>query len=169
MNISSVTSTQSNVWYSRNTNLTSDSVETSIRSSESEGKMQELKLSTNDSSKVWEGLSSKYDVRNATFDDIVDIADSLYQSGEISLKSVASLTFNYDKASQDIMQFAKSSQTAGPVSPDFSLFETKANASGQRDWIEEFEIRANNNYSHGNLLGYDNNMKTLNILRKLER
>lgn len=169
MNISPVTSTQSNVWYSRNTNPTSDSLESSIRFSKPEGKTQELKLSINDSSKVWEELSSKYDVRNATFDDIVDIADSLYQSGEISLKSVGSLTFNYGKASQDIKQFAKSSQTAVSVSPDFSLYETKANVSGQRDWIEEFETRANNNFSHGNLLGYDNNMKILNILRKLER
>lgn len=116
----------------------------------------------NGSSHVWETLARKYNVRNMTFKDIVAIANSLYEANEISLKEVATMTFDYEKATEYIRQ-------AVSVSPNYNLFETNANMDGSRDWIKEFEARANKNFRLGNLLGFDSNMKIVSILKKIER
>ncbi|MDA3129452.1 hypothetical protein ACFPTR_03660 [Aliibacillus thermotolerans] len=72
------------------------------------------------------------------------------------------MTFDYEKATEHIRQ-------AVSVSTNFNLYETNANMDGSRDWIKEFEARANKNFRLGNLLGFDSNMKIVSILKKIER
>lgn len=144
MKLDSITSHQRSSWYSHSHSST---IKSDTHSTEAKESNQVRSSSPEDSSRIWEKLSSNYNVRKATFEDIVDIANSLYESDEISLKNVASLTFK----------------------PTFSLYETETNVSGQRDWIEEFKQRASKNFSHGNLIGYESNMNVLSILQKLER
>jgi len=115
-----------------------------------------------DSSTVYEELSGKYDIRNATFGEVTEIADALYNAGEITLGELAALTFDYDKATNNIKQHARM-----PVSADFSMYKTSANSSGQRDWIAEIGARASTNFKHGNLVGYQINSKIHAILQKL--
>lgn len=124
--------------------------------------VQENHVGKNNASNVWEDLSNKYDVKNATFDDIVDIANSLYEAGEISLKEVALMTFDYERATNDLKQ------RFGGASSDFSMFVTEANENGKRNWIEEFKERANKQFGFGNLIGHSNNLNIYNILQKLD-
>lgn len=113
---------------------------------------------------VWEELSETYDVRNATFDEMKEIASILHQAGAISGKDVAILTFDYDRASNDIKQYASIS-----VSSNFSLYETATDKSGRRDWIAEFGARAQKDLQFGNLVGHSAKTKILNILQQLEK
>ncbi|HHY74688.1 MAG TPA: hypothetical protein GX497_15965 [Bacillus bacterium] len=112
---------------------------------------------------IYENLSNKYDVRKATFEEIKEISHSLYEAGEISLKEVAILTFDYERATNDIKN------QVGSVSPNFSLYETEANKNGQRDWIAEYEARAAKFFQSGDLVGYQNSTKILNILREIQK
>ncbi|MEK5038493.1 hypothetical protein [Sporosarcina sp. FSL K6-3457] len=115
-----------------------------------------------DSSTVYEELSGKYDVRNATFDEIVAISNTLYEAGEISLKEHALITFDYERATNYLKR------NAPGVPANFNMYETAANGIGQRDWIAEFGARASSNFKYGNLVGYQTNSKVLAILQKLD-
>jgi len=115
------------------------------------------------SSTVYEELSGKYDVRNATFGEVTEIADALYKAGEIMLGEVAALTFDYDRATNNLKQHA-----GMRVSADFSMYKTSANGNGQRDWIAEIGARASTNFKYGNLVGYQINSKVLAILQKID-
>lgn len=115
------------------------------------------------SSTVYEELSGKYDVRNATFGEVTEIADALYKAGEITLGEVAALTFDYDRATNNLKQHARM-----PVLADFSMYKTSANGNGQRDWIAEIGARASTNFKYGNLVGYQINSKVLAILQKID-
>ncbi len=116
-----------------------------------------------DSSTVYKVLSNKYDVRNATFEEIVEISKALYEAGEISFKEHAVLTFDFGRATDNIKRNAP-----GYISADFSMYETSANSNGQRDWIAEFGARASSHFKYGNLVGYQTNSKVLAILQKLD-
>ena len=48
------------------------------------------------------------------------------------------------------------------------MYETKANEYGQRDWIAEFEARASKELKYGNFIGYQNRMKAVSILQRLD-
>ena len=113
---------------------------------------------------IYEELSTKYDVRNATFEDIVEISKALHAAGEISFKEVATLTFDYERATKYIKQNAPS-----PVATNFSMFETDANNQGQRDWIAEFVARTKKDLYYGNMIGHQNKQKIVDILKKLEQ
>ncbi|MFF5996017.1 hypothetical protein AAGS61_14885 [Lysinibacillus sp. KU-BSD001] len=113
---------------------------------------------------IYEELSSKYDVRNATFEQIVDISHALYEAGELSFLEVSILTFDYGRATESIKVAAK-----GSVSSSFDMYETKANAMGQRDWIAEFEARATKDLQYGHLIGHSHKKKILHILQQLDR
>ncbi|OMP67239.1 hypothetical protein [Domibacillus epiphyticus] len=112
---------------------------------------------------LYHSLATKYDVRNATFEEITDVANSLYKAGEISLREVAVLTFDYERAAQSIRKNAN-----GSVSSNFSMYETAANENGKRDWIAEFELRAAKDFKYGNLVGHSNKMKILSVLQRLD-
>ncbi|WP_431026987.1 hypothetical protein [Lysinibacillus sp. LZ02] len=126
--------------------------------------LKENKIENESNEDIYEELSSKYDVRNATFEQIVDISHALYEAGELSLGEVAILTFDYGRATQSIKEVAK-----GSASPSFDMYETKANAMGQRDWIAEFEARATKDIQYGNLIGHSHKKKILHILQQLDR
>ncbi|MFB5089355.1 hypothetical protein PGC35_19550 [Psychrobacillus sp. PGGUH221] len=165
MNINSINPYHS-VSYTKNTNTNSktdfNTTNTfSIRqSTENE---QVVKRQQANSSNTWEELSGKYDVRKGTFEEITEISQTLYEAGDISLKDHALLTFDYEKSINSLKQNATI-----PISANFDMYETSSNSSGERDWIAEFEARASKDFKYGNLIGYQNKMKILTILQRLD-
>ena len=120
-------------------------------------------------SNVWQVLASKYDVRNATFEEIVDMANSLYKVGEIALEEVATLTFDNERATNHIKQLLNRGVLPGQVTAQINLYQTEANENGRRDWIAEFEASANEAFQYGDLISYQNHTKTANILKQLKQ
>lgn len=118
---------------------------------------------TKDPSKLYEELSDKYDVRNATFEEIVEISNVLFEAGEISSVEHALITFDFERATNYLKQL-----TSG-VPSNFNMYETSADSNGRRNWIEEFGARASKDFKFGNLAGYQSNFKFLNILERLVR
>lgn len=47
---------------------------------------------------IWEELAQTYNMQNATFDEVKEVATRLYKAGEITFKEVVTLTFDYEKA-----------------------------------------------------------------------
>ncbi|MFJ7730276.1 hypothetical protein ACIQXF_00140 [Lysinibacillus sp. NPDC097231] len=161
MNVNSITSYQLTSYYTKNTNVKN------VKSEEVEGSLflvGETDTKQKDSSAVYKELSDKYDVRNATFGEIVEISNALYKAGEISLTEHAVLTFDYEKSTNILKRHAP-----GYIPVDFDMYETIANSNGQRDWIAEFGARAQKNFKYGNLIGYQRNTKVLEILERLSR
>lgn len=72
--------------------------------------------------------SQQFNFRYAIFDEIKTISKALYDAGEISLKEVAVLTFDFERATNYLKQNS-------PVSiPDsFKMYKTTANSKGERD------------------------------------
>ncbi|MFT9817472.1 hypothetical protein [Lysinibacillus sp. NPDC056185] len=116
-----------------------------------------------DSSAIYKELSGRYDVRNATFEEIIEMSEAIYGVGKISLKEHAALTFDYDKATNNLKWRA-----SGYIAADFDMYETFVNSDGQRDWIAEFDTRASKDFKYGNLIGYQSKMKVLDIVGKKE-
>ncbi|MBD7984102.1 hypothetical protein H9649_05885 [Sporosarcina sp. Sa2YVA2] len=156
MNVHAFSSQQLTSLYSKSRFVKAKEVEEFIFT----GKTVEQK----DSSAIYKGLSDKYDVRNAKFGEIVEISNALYDAGEISLKEHAVLTFDYDRATNNLKRHAP-----GDIPKDFDMYETSANSNGQRDWISEFGARAAKDFKFGNLIGYQSNTKVLDILERLSR
>lgn len=102
-------------------------------------------------------LTEKYNIRNATFAELNELASALYQAREISHQDLATLTFNYDKAMSDL-------RVRQGISQPFPYHE-----NDRRDWIEVFRERAESSRQMGNLLGYHNRMNVVDILEGLER
>lgn len=69
---------------------------------ESVANAKDQKVSESNSSTIWEELSKKYNVRKATFDDIKAISRALYDAGEISLRDLSTLTFDFARATNDL-------------------------------------------------------------------
>lgn len=159
MNINSTTPYQSTPLYSKNKKT--ESKEQGFSIDETVSNTQDLKQ--NDSSNIWEELSSKYDVRKATFGDIKEIAQTLYEAGEISTHEQLSLTFDYERATNYLKKNAPI-----PISANFNMYETPSNSNGERDWIAEFEARKSKDFKYGNLIGYQTKTKILNVLQKLD-
>src|SRR5690554_5373818 len=137
MNINSVSPYQS-VSYTKNADTKTDfNLANTFSISQSTENIKEANSQQVNSSNIWRELSNKYDVRNATFEEITEVSKALYDAGEISLKEVAILSFDYEKATRDLIHDA--TQQGIQISPNFSMYETKANEYGQRDWIKEFE------------------------------
>ena len=109
-------------------------------------------------------LANKYDVRNMNFEELKEITQELYGAGAITLKEVAVLTFDYERATQSIKQAAN-----GKVASDFTMYETNADAFGRRDWIAEFEARAGKDRKYGNTIGNANKTKIISLIQLLER
>lgn len=159
MNVNSVSSQQLTSVYSENRNAKTKEIEEfAFIDKTVENKEQK------DSSAIYKGLSDKYDVRNATFGEIVEISNALYDAGEISLKEHAVLTFDFDRATNNLKRNAP-----GYIPVEFNMHETSANSNGQRDWISEFGARAAKDFKFGNLIGYQSNTKVLEILERLSR
>ena len=123
------------------------------------------KLETNEvNESIYDDIANKYDVRNMTFEELKEVAQELYEAGAITGKEVVTMTFDYDRATQDIKQVAN-----GITAPNFTLYETSADTSGRRDWIAEFETRAAKDRKYGNFIGNANKTKIISVLQLLER
>lgn len=157
MNISTVAPYQTTTLYAKNT-----AMKTATTGERVFNVPETVATTQKDSSTVFEELSGKYDVRNATFGEVVEISNALYEAGEISLKEHAVLTFDYDRATNNLKR-----HSPGYISANFDMYETSANSNGQRDWIAEFGARASKNFKFGNLIGYQSNMKAIDILQRL--
>ena len=103
-------------------------------------------------SNIWAEIAGEYDIRNASFDELCDISLKLYEAGEISLAEHAFLTFDSSKSPQTIKT---------------NVFLTKTDVDGKRDWIAEYQAKVNMDLKTGNMLGYKNNQRLLDILRRL--
>lgn len=164
MNLNSISPQQSNFWYSKTTDMKTSEVTNQLFSIiKTVGNKESSNLPQTNSVNIWDDLSKTHNVRNATFDEIKTISKALYDAGEISLKEVAVLTFDFERATNYLKQNS-------PVSiPDsFNMYKTTSNSNGERDWIAEFEARAQEDFKYGNLLGYHSNKKILTILKQLE-
>lgn len=158
MNINSVSPYQS-VSNTKNTDTKTDSTTANVFSiSQTTENVQEA-----NSSNIWEELSSKYDIRKATFEEVKEISLALYKDGKISVGEHLLLTFDKDAANKEIMK-----QLGITPSPNYTTYETPANSNGERDWIVELEARAKNHFKYGDLLGYQNYMKILTNLQRLD-
>ena len=159
MNITSISSQQVAPQYLKNLNTKPEAESSSYV-------VEETAVNTKpkDSSALYKELSAKYDVRNSTFDEMVEISTALYEAGEISLLDHSFLTFDFERAEHNLRRLDPSR-----VSADFSLYETPTNAYGQRDWIAEFKARAEKKFSFGNLIGHQHSTKISNILERLSR
>lgn len=113
---------------------------------------------------IYDELANQYDVRNMTFEHLKEVAQELYEAGAITGKEVVTMTFDYNRATQYIKQAAN-----GFAAPNFTMYETSADASGRRDWIAEFEARAAKDRQYGNFIGNANKTKIISILQLLER
>lgn len=116
------------------------------------------------SSDIWAELVEKYDVRNATFEEISEATYKLYEAGEVSFQDLTVLTFDWNRAAKYLRQNVKNATV--PIRSDLNL--TSANAEGKRDWIAEYKARVKRDLDIGNLLGYANNQSALKILNRLD-
>lgn len=155
MNISTVAPYQTTSLYAKNTAKMATTGERVFTVPEAVATIQK------DSSTVYEELSGKYDVGNATFEEVVEISNALYEAGEISLKEHMLITFDFERATNHLKQ------NAPGVPSNFNMYETAADSNGRRDWIAEFGARASKNLKFGNLIGYESNKKILDILERL--
>ena len=123
------------------------------------------KLETNEvDESFFSDLKNKYDIRSATFEEVKEMANELYEAGAITFLDVSILTFDYGRAAQSIKQAVN-----GQTSPNFTMYETNEDAFGRRDWIAEFEARAAKDRQYGNLIGNANRNKIISVLQLLER
>lgn len=123
------------------------------------------KLETNEvDESIYDDIANKYNVRNMTFEELKEVAQELYDAGAITGKEVVTMTFDYNRATQDIKQ-----ATNGITAPNFTMHETSADTSGRRDWIAEFEARAAKDRQYENFIGNANKTKIISILQLLER
>lgn len=163
MNIQSVSSNQLNSYYSRTNNTKVESVGARTFSAELKEKAQDVTPTKNGSSAIWGELSSKYDVRNATFDEIEKTSIALYEAGEISFTELSLITAPY-AAERHLKE-----NVPHLLSPNFSMYHTAADEYGRRDWIAEFESIASSSFKYGDLIGFQNNTKVYKSLQKLAR
>lgn len=160
--VSVISSSQSNSFYTASPRVEKQSQQTPFSIQEEKDVTTKV---TNEN--VWEEVSQKYDVRNATFEEMAEMAFTLHQAGAISVKEVALLTFDLDRATDSIKKAAR--QLSMPVAPNFSMYETTADEFGRRDWIAEFNGQAKKQLKLGNLIGHASRTKIVNILEQLEK
>ncbi|MDD3365415.1 MAG: hypothetical protein PHZ03_10575 [Syntrophomonas sp.] len=110
---------------------------------------------------IWTELGNKYDVHNATFDELCEISNKLYSAGQISLGDHAIMTFDWKRAADDLRKDHPDTVADLNIVP--------ADSEGHRDWIAEFDARAKRAFSQGNDVGYIHNQKLVDILRQISR
>ena len=108
---------------------------------------------------IWAELGGRYDIRHATFNELCEIAITLYKKGEISGGDCAIMTFDWKRAADDLRK------DHPDVVDDLNL--VPADSEGRRDWIAEFDARAKSAFSQGNNFGYIHNQRLADILRRI--
>lgn len=162
MNINSTAPHQSKLYSTAPNTKTEYAEKSSVFSNEKISNTKEANLKQEDLSNVYEELSSKYNVQEATFEEIKEISKTLHEAGAISTKNHLILTFDQERATDYLKANAPMS-----ISTKFDMYQTAAGSDGERDWIAEFKARASKDFEFGNHIGYQNNMEVLTILQKL--
>ena len=101
-----------------------------------------------DHNEIGRDLGKKVDVRNATFEEMCEVAKALYEAGEISGMTYSVMTLDTTKHSSIGSVF---------LTPEIG---------GKRDWIAEYTARAS--ITIGHMESYTMNQNILNILFRLE-
>ena len=121
------------------------------------------KIETNEVDEaIYSDLATKYDVRNATFEEFSEIANALYGAGEITFLQSSLMRFDYDRATRELK-----SELGNKAAPDFSLYETNSDSSGRRDWISEWEAKLSKDMKY-DVMGFHHTKGILTVLKKLE-
>jgi hypothetical protein len=115
----------------------------------------------NSSASIWEDIRSKYNIRNASFDEIVEIALRLEEAGQISDVECSILIFPHHKALEYLRHELK-----GIHHVTATGWLTSANSSGKYDWIAEWEARAKESQRLG-LVGFEIDQNIVSVLRKI--
>lgn len=105
------------------------------------------------SSSIWDELSSQYNIRSATFDEMCEVANKLYEAGQLTFKEFAILTLDPSKSTQSVKP---------------NRWVTSSDQYGRRDWIAEWEARVERDLEMGNSLNYENNQRILTVLSRLQ-
>ena len=112
--------------------------------------------STSTKKDIYKQIAQDYDVHNASFDEFCEIADKLYDKGEISGIEHASITL-------DIRPLQK-------IYPNCRYYLTKADQNGKRDWIAELEARVQQDEKIGNApQGILAHKRIIDVLMHLQR
>lgn len=120
-------------------------------------KIENSVASNNDPSvDIWVYLGNKYDIHNATFDELCEISHELYTNGEISLLDHGILTLVPKILAQESGQ------------GNTSIYLTSADGMGRRDWIAELEAQANLQLRQGNIEGYAKRRQLAKILGQIK-
>ncbi|KJS16441.1 MAG: hypothetical protein VR69_08705 [Peptococcaceae bacterium BRH_c4b] len=127
-------------------------------------KKTDVEYKPDQTSDIWGELAREYDIRNATFDELCEMSLKLYEAGQISGGEHAILTFDYDKALQDIKSNIDLSKFPQPA----SFYLTPASHEGRRDWIAEYEARLEQD-SKINPSSCTFDQKLIQILKRLDR
>lgn len=107
-----------------------------------------------DSTDIWVELASKYNIKNATFEELSNLSTELYKAGEISLFEHGLMTLR-DPSKSSLFKFTNNL--------------TAADKYGRRDWVVEFQARMERDQKINNDLGYKNNLRAFEILSRLAR
>lgn len=114
--------------------------------------------SNKSSEEIWSELGSKYDIHNATFDELCEISSNLLSEGKISPLDYGTLTL----VPKILDQAAENSAAKKYV------FCTSVNSEGRRDWIAELEAQGSQQLRFGNMNGYVQYQNLAKLLKKLD-
>jgi hypothetical protein len=109
---------------------------------------------------IWDELSKKYNITNASFNEISTISRKLYDAKQISLGDHGSFTLIPQIKARLKARF---NQNKNPF-----LTSNKQNWKEEKiNWKEEFEAQIERDRKNGNILGYNHNKKLLGFLEKI--
>ncbi|GAB6085221.1 hypothetical protein [Alkaliphilus crotonatoxidans] len=103
-------------------------------------------------SNIWDEIAKDSNIRNASFEELCNISTQLYEAEEISLLTHSTLTFDPGRCTL----LTRSDINLTPTDED-----------GRRNWIAEYQARANRDLKMGNVDGYVQNNDILKILNRL--
>ncbi|WP_427339423.1 hypothetical protein [Caloranaerobacter sp. DY30410] len=102
---------------------------------------------------IWDELRKKYDITNATFDEVKKIAKKLYKAGEISLLELSIICLDPSK----IPALRRDRLLCAP------------REGGRHNWIKVFRDIADRCLSNNLIDAYKTNIKIVEIFEKLKR
>lgn len=105
------------------------------------------------SQKSEDTVSGKYDVSNCTFDEFTSTIKSLSKEGELSTHDILLTTANFEISLKQI-------------NPNFKYYITSADSGGRRNWVDEFDALAKQEFNRGNMLGYQRHMERKAVAAK---
>ncbi|WP_053954668.1 hypothetical protein [Inediibacterium massiliense] len=116
--------------------------------------VKNMNMETNNQTDIYGKLKQKYDIRNATFDEVKEIAEKLHEAGEISEFQYANLILDRSRIS---------------VPEHEKKFLIDRYHGGRQDWIEIYEDQAKTCLSYGDMNSYNKNIDIIKALKKCEQ